>query len=141
MRKAERHIHHNDPDHATYYLAHELAHAWAYVKGGKVNLHGDDFYKEFKRLCPPKLWHYELQYKTRDAKRAGISPDPATNVNNAGGVPNVIRETRPTPTPSVDVKELRRQAIAEDPKIEKKLATVPDHDVKSYIRGWFQLTH
>jgi len=156
MSDAERYIHHNDPDHATYYLAHELAHAWTYVNGGNIRLHGDDFYKEFKRLCPPELWHYELQYKTRDARRAGIDPVPANNVKQArpndavpvhvtyghastheteGDLYESVTGHRSQP---IDNSELRRAAIKRDPNIESKLATMPDHEVKSYISGWFK---
>ena len=52
-----------DPDYAIYYIAHELAHAWADVNGTDVNNHDPAFYREFKRLCPAHLWHYELNYK------------------------------------------------------------------------------
>jgi hypothetical protein len=60
-------------DYVTYYIAHELAHAITWVKvGSRVN-HGPEFMKEFKNLCPKRLWHHEIGYKPRNAKAAGIS--------------------------------------------------------------------
>lgn len=154
---------HDDPDHAIYYIAHELAHAWTYVNGGDVQLHGRDFYKEFKRLCPPQLWHFELAYKTRDARRAGIDPDPKRNIVSA--LPDAPAAAYPTTktygraatydtegdlyegvtghrSSVIDISELVREAIARDPKIEKRIKQqrtkgATDDNVKSYVRGWF----
>lgn len=50
-----------------YYLAHELAHVAARVRG-----HNAAFYLAFKELCPPSLQHYELRYKPRAAASCGI---------------------------------------------------------------------
>lgn len=50
-----------------YYIAHELAHAVA-----DTVKHGPEFYEAFRRLCPEELQHYELGYKPRNAKAAGI---------------------------------------------------------------------
>ena len=52
-----------------YYLAHEMAHA--FLK--KRNNHDLLFMKKFKEICPEKYQHFELTYKPRNAKRAGIS--------------------------------------------------------------------
>lgn len=51
-----------------YYLAHEIAHA----KAGKAAAHGPEFMDWLKYLCEPEFLHYELGYKPRNAKAAGI---------------------------------------------------------------------
>jgi hypothetical protein len=51
-----------------YYLAHELAHAY-----GDGWQHNATFYKWFDLICPEEYQHYELEYKPRAAKAAGIS--------------------------------------------------------------------
>ena len=128
-------------DFELYYAAHELAHAWVYVNGTRdCGPHGPKFYEQFKRLCPPALWHHELGYKTREAKRAGISPNPMDNKLTAlPDAPAAVRATVDTYVAATD-NELRRAAIKRDPRIEKKLAATPDRDVKSFIRGWFNPT-
>ena len=54
-----------------YYLAHELAHAIVndlyYIEN-----HGPCFMTVFKKVCPSTLWKFELNYKPRNAKAAGI---------------------------------------------------------------------
>ena len=57
------------PGYYIYYLAHELAHV---MVGPGIN-HGPKYMEMFKRICPPELWHYELGYKPRLAKKAGIT--------------------------------------------------------------------
>lgn len=52
-----------------YYLAHEMAHA----KAGKAAAHGPAFMACLQSLCPPAYVHYELGYKPRNAKAAGIA--------------------------------------------------------------------
>ena len=151
MAAAEKNIHKDDPRYALYYLAHELAHAWAYVNGGNIRLHGPAFYTEFKRLCPPQLWHYELGYKSRDAKRAGIDPNPLVNLRQGAPIedrlaalpdaPTAVRQMTDraiATTPTVSVRQLRADAIKTDPRIKVRLAQLPDHEVKSYIVGWFK---
>ncbi len=172
----------DDPRYAIYYIAHELAHAWVYVngesrdrQGGDDSMHGKKFYKEFKRLCPPDLWHYELEYKPQDAKRAGISPNPKVNAIAAlPDAPAAVRDTvdqmvtatyghasthetegdlyesitghrsqpidnaRRTYPPSMTDKQIRADAIKRDPRLKKRLAQVPDREVKSYVVGWFK---
>jgi hypothetical protein len=131
----------DDPAYAMYYVAHELAHAWVHADGGgDDSVHGARFYEWFKKLCPPQLWHYETEYKPRDAKRAGISTDPKTNEANAHGFEDVRTYDYPKaagPTPYIS--DIRRDAIAADPRLKDKLANVRDSEVKSYVRGWFQL--
>jgi len=70
------------PGYDIYYIAHELAHMVvteiekAYrAKGMRVyySPHGPEFMREFKKICPKEYWHYELNYKPRNAKAAGIS--------------------------------------------------------------------
>lgn len=57
-----------------YYIAHELAHAWVFENVGRnVQSHGPEFMEAFKMICPKEYWHYELGYKPRNAKAAGIS--------------------------------------------------------------------
>lgn len=50
-----------------YYLCHEAAHAF-----GNYN-HGPAFMAKFKQICPVDLQHFELEYKPRNAKKAGIA--------------------------------------------------------------------
>jgi predicted metal-dependent hydrolase len=50
-----------------YYIAHELSHVFS----GSHN-HGDEFMKTFRRICPLESQRFELGYKPRAAKRAGI---------------------------------------------------------------------
>jgi len=59
---------HSDKEYRIYYLAHELAH----IRTKHYQSHGDEFMKEFIRLCPAHLLKYELEYKPQAAKRAGI---------------------------------------------------------------------
>jgi predicted metal-dependent hydrolase len=63
-----RHAFQREPEYLTYYICHEMAHAYA---GWEAN-HGPEFMKEFKRICPQEYWKYELNYKPRNAKSAGI---------------------------------------------------------------------
>src|SRR5690606_37765030 len=59
------------PGYGTYVVAHELAHHYANFKH-KVNGHGEMFMYWLKQLCPPELVHYELEYKPKFARAAGI---------------------------------------------------------------------
>jgi len=52
----------------TYYLAHEMAHVFA----GHGAKHGQVFMDWLKKICPKEYWHYELEYKARNAAHAGI---------------------------------------------------------------------
>ncbi len=65
-------FHKNDPQYTEYYLAHEVAHAITYEQTGEEN-HQDPFMENFMSICPPEVQHYELDYKPRLAKSAGIS--------------------------------------------------------------------
>ncbi len=59
-----------DKEYAVYYIAHELAHmGW----GDNEASHGIEFMQRFKLICPEHLQHYELLYKPRNAKAAGIT--------------------------------------------------------------------
>lgn len=60
------------PAYIDYYLSHELAHAVA----GPAAKHGPLFMAAFKKICDPKNWHYELNYKPSYAKAAGIMEIP-----------------------------------------------------------------
>lgn len=51
------------------YVAHEMAHAYA----GWQAHHGPEFMKELQCICPAWCIHWELEYKPRNAKSAGIS--------------------------------------------------------------------
>lgn len=52
----------------TYYIAHEMAHAFV----GTHNGHNQIFMECFKKICPLEFQHWELEYKPREAKKAGI---------------------------------------------------------------------
>ena len=58
----------SDPGYPEYYLLHEAAHAFGFYN------HGPHFMAKFREICPEHLQHYELEYKPRNAKRAGILP-------------------------------------------------------------------
>lgn len=49
-----------DPEYCIYYLAHELAHVC--VDEQTDSAHGLLFYYYFKKLCPPELQPWELDY-------------------------------------------------------------------------------
>jgi hypothetical protein len=55
-----------------YYLAHELAHIADYDAGNRNIQHGPVFMAAFKKLCPIEFQHFELGYKPRNARAAGI---------------------------------------------------------------------
>lgn len=56
-----------------YYLSHELAHAISKKINGKgADNHGLLFMNIFKEICPKYLQKFELTYKPRNAKAAGI---------------------------------------------------------------------
>lgn len=55
-------------DHATWYIAHELAHIYA---GYKAH-HGPQFQAQLARICPIECQHFEYGYKPRNAKAAGL---------------------------------------------------------------------
>ena len=54
-------------DYWIYYLAHEIAH----VLSDDMS-HGAVFMKKFIEICPEHLQFFELGYKPRNAKAAGI---------------------------------------------------------------------
>jgi predicted metal-dependent hydrolase len=57
-------------DYLIYYICHEIAHAMTpRVKGDQ---HGPQFMESFKTVCPVEYQHYELGYKPRLARAAGI---------------------------------------------------------------------
>lgn len=68
----------------TYYLAHELAHLAVHDAHGEkarwLEPHGPEFMDEFKKICPPELWHFETGYKPRNSRKAGISASPERNL-------------------------------------------------------------
>ena len=55
-------------EYATYYIAHEMAHAYCPWQN-----HNIVFMTKFKTICPQHLWHYEIDYKPRNAIAAGIT--------------------------------------------------------------------
>lgn len=55
-----------------WYIAHELAHAWAHIKHNHGN-HGDPFMEELKKICPEEYQYHEFDYKPSNAKAAGLS--------------------------------------------------------------------
>lgn len=52
-----------------YYICHETAHAVA----GHKHAHDGCFMVVLKTICPPRLIHFELAYKPRNAASAGIT--------------------------------------------------------------------
>lgn len=52
----------------SYYIAHEMAHAYAPRDAG----HDSSFMACFKNICPQQYQHYEIGYKPRAATAAGI---------------------------------------------------------------------
>jgi hypothetical protein len=54
-----------------YTVAHELAHVCQVWENGWTD-HGPKFMAWLKALCPPQWVAYELSYKPREARRAGI---------------------------------------------------------------------
>jgi len=56
-------------DHTTYYLAHEMAHAYA---GYKAN-HGPLFMEWLAKICPIEWQYMEYEYKPRHAANAGLA--------------------------------------------------------------------
>jgi len=61
-----------NPGYTHWYMAHELAHKFAYYEC-EYKDHGAKFMYWLKLLCPAKYQHYELGYKPRLAAAAGIS--------------------------------------------------------------------
>lgn len=130
-------------DFELYYAAHELAHAWVYVNGTRdCGPHGPKFYEQFKRLCPPALWHHELGYKTREATRAGISPNPMDNKLDAlPDAPPAIRANVDKMIAPAQDDTAYDDYINANPKLQRalKARAIPDRDVKSFVRGWAKL--
>lgn len=60
-----------DTGYIAWYLAHEMAHAYAGVEAK----HGPIFMHWLKLICPPKHIHHELGYKPANAMAAGIAPE------------------------------------------------------------------
>ena len=58
---------HRDPEYKTYYIAHELAHAYT-----QSDNHGQLFIARLKLTCPAHLLKYEIEYKPTEAKKAGF---------------------------------------------------------------------
>ncbi len=130
----------DNADFELYYAAHEAAHAWVDHDNVKDrSSHGPYFYKWFKTLCDPKLWHHELGYKTREAKRAGIDPNPLVNLRCGTPLP----DTSNTASVVSPVQDDARydDYINANPKLQRalKARAIPDRDVKSFVRGWAKL--
>lgn len=56
-------------DYLTWYLAHEIAHAYDQC----MHNHGKEFMEWLIKICPNDCIHHELGYKPRNAKQAGIT--------------------------------------------------------------------
>ncbi len=54
------------------YIAHEIAHAYTWIDTKSWN-HTDRFMEWMKIICPEDHWHWELGYRPRAARKAGIS--------------------------------------------------------------------
>lgn len=66
--------HNRSIEYFTYYIAHELAHALAYINNSYYSgdLHNEEFYNMFNEICPKKYQHFEYKYKPKNAKRFGV---------------------------------------------------------------------
>jgi hypothetical protein len=62
----------NPAGYKTWYISHEISHAIAWNRS-KCADHGPVFMNTLKEICPKYCVHYELGYKPRNAKAAGIS--------------------------------------------------------------------
>jgi predicted metal-dependent hydrolase len=58
----------NNLQEITWYISHELAHAYDKC----LHLHGKEFMNWLIKICPSDSIHFELGYKPRNAKAAGI---------------------------------------------------------------------
>jgi hypothetical protein len=67
LKRSDRDTHGMDPDYPIYYACHEIAHIMA--PGAN---HGPKFMAAFRAICPEHLQHFELGYKPRNARAAGI---------------------------------------------------------------------
>lgn len=74
-----------------YYVAHELAHVFT-----RSDKHGPEFMENFKRICPPELWHFELGYKPRNAKAAGISNQQSVSIKLTPAQEKYLAERKST---------------------------------------------
>lgn len=64
------------PGYLAWYVAHELAHHYDQFANRVSSGHGENFMHWLKQLCPKEYQHYELGYKPRFARAAGIrNPD------------------------------------------------------------------
>lgn len=55
--------------YTTWYVAHELAHAYDKCKHG----HDEPFMMWLRKICPEEYQYWEFGYKFRNAKQAGVS--------------------------------------------------------------------
>ena len=53
------------------YIAHEIAHAYTWLKSGRWT-HSPMFMEFMTILCPEEDWHWELCYRPREARKAGV---------------------------------------------------------------------
>ena len=58
------------PGKKIWYISHELAHAMDECRHN----HGPEFMEWLKTICPEEHLHWELGYKPRNARAAGIDP-------------------------------------------------------------------
>lgn len=59
---------HKSASYRNWYISHEIAHAIDKCEHD----HGPEFMKILKAVCPPEDIHWEITYKPRNAKAAGI---------------------------------------------------------------------
>lgn len=57
--------------HLIQYIAHEIAHAYTWLNNHTFH-HTADFMEWLMLLCPEDHWHWELGYRPREARKAGI---------------------------------------------------------------------
>lgn len=60
-----------------WYISHELAHAYT---PAMFESHGKEFMAKLQEICPVEHVHFELGYKPRNAKAAGITKPPMLNL-------------------------------------------------------------
>jgi hypothetical protein len=61
-------------EYLLWYVSHELAHIANFEEFGiNYDNHGPNFMRHLIRICPPNATRFEVGYKPRNAKAAGIS--------------------------------------------------------------------
>ena len=88
--------------YALYYLAHEVAHAYAPGAG-----HGIPFMNKLMEICPPQFQHWEHGYKPRFAAAAGVPRTP--DGKQTRPAMHLLSQELPKPMPDAARTLLRAQ--------------------------------